>query len=76
MILYRIEGFCKRNFATLYTTIEESLEDILAKYEAFIKISLVTTVTTTNINMQVVQTNKCIISLMKRKPDFDYFRNW
>jgi N-acetyl-gamma-glutamylphosphate reductase len=24
-------GFCARNFATLYTTIEESLEDILAK---------------------------------------------
>jgi N-acetyl-gamma-glutamyl-phosphate reductase len=51
----------------LYTTIEESLEDILAKYQAFYKDQPFVTVTTTAINMkQVVQTNKCIISLMKK----------
>lgn len=54
-------------FATLYTTIEESLEDIVAKYEAFYADEPFVTVTTTDINMkQVVQTNKCIISLMKK----------
>jgi N-acetyl-gamma-glutamyl-phosphate reductase len=54
-------------FATLYTTIEESLEDIVAKYEAFYTDQPFVTVTTTDINMkQVVQTNKCIISLMKK----------
>ena len=53
-------------FATLYTTIEESLEDIVAKYETFYQDQPFVTVTTTGINMkQVVQTNKCIISLMK-----------
>jgi hypothetical protein len=36
----RTERFCKRNFATLYTTVEESLEDLVAKYEAFIKTNL------------------------------------
>jgi N-acetyl-gamma-glutamyl-phosphate reductase len=59
--------FARGIFATLYTTIEESLEDILAKYETFYKDQPFVTVTTTNINMkQVVQTNKCIISLMKK----------
>ena len=54
-------------FATLYTTVEESLEDIVAKYEAFYADQPFVTVTTTNINMkQVVQTNKCIISLLKK----------
>jgi N-acetyl-gamma-glutamyl-phosphate reductase len=54
-------------FATLYTTIEESLEDVVAKYEAFYKDQPFVTVTTNDINMkQVVQTNKCIISLMKK----------
>ncbi|MDD5151700.1 MAG: N-acetyl-gamma-glutamyl-phosphate reductase [Flavobacterium sp.] len=54
-------------FATLYTTIEESLEDIVAKYETFYADQPFVTVTTTAINMkQVVQTNKCIISLMKK----------
>ena len=53
-------------FATLYTTIEESLEDMVAKYEAFYKDQPFVTVTTNTINMkQVVQTNKCIISLVK-----------
>jgi N-acetyl-gamma-glutamyl-phosphate reductase len=54
-------------FATLYTTIEESLEDIVTKYQDFYKDQPFVTVTTTDINMkQVVQTNKCIISLMKK----------
>ena len=43
------------------------LEDLVAKYEAFYKVHPFVIVTTTNINMkQVVQTNKCIISLMKK----------
>tara|TARA_R110000868_G_scaffold193786_1_gene438976 strand:+ start:10664 stop:11641 length:978 start_codon:yes stop_codon:yes gene_type:complete len=54
-------------FATLYTKSEESLEDLAAKYEAFYADQPFVTVTTSNINMkQVVQTNKCIISLMKK----------
>jgi N-acetyl-gamma-glutamyl-phosphate reductase len=54
-------------FATLYTKSEESLEDLVAKYEAFYAGQPFVTVTTTNINMkQVVQTNKCIISLLKK----------
>ena len=58
--------FARGIFATLYTTVNESLEDIVAKYEDFYKDQPFVTVTTTNINMkQVVQTNKCIISLMK-----------
>jgi len=59
--------FARGIFATLYTTIDESLEDVLAKYKAFYKDQPFVTVTTTEINMkQVVQTNKCIISLMKK----------
>ena len=54
-------------FATLYTTIDKSLEDVVAKYKAYYKDQPFVTVTTTDINMkQVVQTNKCIISLMKK----------
>ncbi len=54
-------------FATLYTKSDKSLEDLVAKYEAFYADQPFVTVTTTNINMkQVVQTNKCIISLMKK----------
>ncbi len=54
-------------FATLYTKSEESLEDLVAKYEAYYADQPFVTVTTTNINMkQVVQTNKCIISLLKK----------
>jgi N-acetyl-gamma-glutamyl-phosphate reductase len=54
-------------FATLYTKSEESLENLVVKYEAFYADQPFVTVTTTNINMkQVVQTNKCIISLMKK----------
>jgi N-acetyl-gamma-glutamyl-phosphate reductase len=59
--------FARGIFATLYTTVEESLEDLVAKYEAFYQDQPFVTVTTTNINMkQVVQTNKCIISLFKK----------
>ena len=59
--------FARGIFATLYTKVEESLEDIVAKYEAYYADQPFVTVTTTNINMkQVVQTNKCIISLMKK----------
>jgi len=54
-------------FATLYTLSDDSLEQLVAKYEDFYKNEPFVTVTTTNINMkQVVQTNKCIISLMKK----------
>jgi N-acetyl-gamma-glutamyl-phosphate reductase len=59
--------FTRGIFATLYTKVEESLEDLVAKYEAFYADQPFVTVTTTDINMkQVVQTNKCIISLMKK----------
>ncbi|MEC5166689.1 N-acetyl-gamma-glutamyl-phosphate reductase common form [Flavobacterium sp. PL11] len=59
--------FARGIFATLYTTVEEKLENILEKYENFYKDQPFVIVTTTNINMkQVVQTNKCIISLMKK----------
>ncbi|WP_269242658.1 N-acetyl-gamma-glutamyl-phosphate reductase [Flavobacterium limnophilum] len=59
--------FTRGIFATLYTKVEESLEDLVAKYEAFYDDQPFVTVTTTDINMkQVVQTNKCIISLMKK----------
>lgn len=59
--------FARGIFATLYTTAEESLDEIVAKYEDFYKNEPFVTVTTTNINMkQVVQTNKCIISLTKK----------
>jgi N-acetyl-gamma-glutamyl-phosphate reductase len=59
--------FARGIFATLYTKIEGSLEDVVAKYKAFYKDHPFVTVTTTDINMkQVVQTNKCIISLIKK----------
>lgn len=59
--------FTRGIFATLYTTSEENLEDLVAKYQEFYKNEPFVTVTTTNINMkQVVQTNKCIISLLKK----------
>ncbi|QSB25739.1 N-acetyl-gamma-glutamyl-phosphate reductase [Flavobacterium sp. CLA17] len=54
-------------FATLYTISDDSLEQLVAKYQDFYKDEPFVTVTTTNINMkQVVQTNKCIISLLKK----------
>jgi N-acetyl-gamma-glutamyl-phosphate reductase len=38
--LYRIEVILQEEFCNLIHTVEESLEDMVAKYEAFIKISL------------------------------------
>jgi len=59
--------FTRGIFATLYTESDESLDDLVAKYQDFYKNEPFVTVTTTNINMkQVVQTNKCIISLLKK----------
>lgn len=59
--------FARGIFATLYTTIEESLEAVAAKYDHFYKDHPFVTITTIDINMkQVVQTNKCIISLLKK----------
>jgi N-acetyl-gamma-glutamyl-phosphate reductase len=59
--------FARGIFATLYTTVETDLEEVVSLYEAFYKDQPFVTVTTTNINMkQVVQTNKCIISIMKK----------
>ncbi|MGE6355076.1 N-acetyl-gamma-glutamyl-phosphate reductase [Flavobacterium sp. NPDC079362] len=59
--------FTRGIFATLYTDSDESLEDLVTKYKDFYKNEPFVTVTTTNINMkQVVQTNKCIISLLKK----------
>lgn len=59
--------FARGIFATLYTTVEADLEEVVSLYEAFYKDQPFVTVTTTNINMkQVVQTNKCIISIMKK----------
>jgi N-acetyl-gamma-glutamyl-phosphate reductase len=59
--------FARGIFATLYTTVDESLEDLVLKYQEFYKNQPFVTVTTTEINMkQVVQTNKCIISLLKK----------
>ncbi|HEY4618786.1 MAG TPA: N-acetyl-gamma-glutamyl-phosphate reductase [Flavobacterium sp.] len=59
--------FARGIFATLYTSTDENLEDLVAKFEGFYKDQPFVTVTTTSINMkQVVQTNKCIISLMKK----------
>jgi N-acetyl-gamma-glutamyl-phosphate reductase len=59
--------FTRGIFTTLYTTIEESLENIVSKYKEFYQNHPFVTVTTTDINLkQVVQTNKCIISLVKK----------
>jgi N-acetyl-gamma-glutamyl-phosphate reductase len=59
--------FARGIFATLYTDVSESMETILEKYESYYKNHPFVTVTTTNINLkQVVQTNKCIISLFKK----------
>jgi len=59
--------FTRGIFATLYTKTEESLEELLVKYQTYYADQPFVTVTTTNINLkQVVQTNKCIISLMKK----------
>jgi N-acetyl-gamma-glutamyl-phosphate reductase common form len=58
--------FTRGIFATLYTSIEENIEGIVEKYKKFYKNHPFVTITTSNINLkQVVQTNKCIISLVK-----------
>jgi N-acetyl-gamma-glutamyl-phosphate reductase len=60
-------NFTRGIFATLYTVIENNLEDIVSIYKAYYADHPFVTITTTNINMkQVVQTNKCVISLMKK----------
>ncbi len=59
--------FTRGIFATLYTTIEENLESIVIKYKEFYQNHPFVTITNTDINLkQVVQTNKCIISLVKK----------
>jgi N-acetyl-gamma-glutamyl-phosphate reductase len=59
--------FTRGIFATLYTTLEANIESIVTKYKAFYENHPFVTVTTTDINLkQVVQTNKCIISLVKK----------
>jgi N-acetyl-gamma-glutamyl-phosphate reductase len=59
--------FTRGIFATLYTTLEENIESIVTKYKVFYENHPFVTVTTTDINLkQVVQTNKCIISLVKK----------
>ncbi len=60
-------NFSRGIFATLYTTINDSLENIVEKYKEYYKNEPFVTVTTSDINLkQVIQTNKCIISLMKK----------
>lgn len=59
--------FTRGIFATLYTKTETSLETIVKQYEDFYKNEPFVVVTTENIHLkQVVQTNKCIISLAKK----------
>lgn len=54
-------------FATLYTKIDQPFETIVAHYKKYYQDHPFTTVTTSDINLkQVIQTNKCIISLMKK----------
>jgi N-acetyl-gamma-glutamyl-phosphate reductase len=60
-------NFARGIFATLYTTVEEEEENLVSKYEAYYNNHPFVTVTTSAISMkQVVQTNKCIISIMKK----------
>jgi N-acetyl-gamma-glutamyl-phosphate reductase len=40
LLLFQTEVILQENFATLYTTVEESLEELVTIYETFIKISL------------------------------------
>ena len=59
--------FARGIFMTGYTQIDKSIEEVLQLYKDFYKEEPFVTVTTENINMkQVVQTNKCIISLEKK----------
>ncbi len=59
--------FTRGIFMTAYTPVNKNLEEIVALYQDFYKNQPFVTVTTENINMkQVVQTNKCLISLLKK----------
>ncbi|UOK42048.1 MULTISPECIES: N-acetyl-gamma-glutamyl-phosphate reductase [Flavobacterium] len=59
--------FTRGIFATLYTKTEKSLEEITKLYESYFQDEPFVNVTTEAIHLkQVVQTNKCNISLMKK----------
>ncbi|MDR1876477.1 MAG: N-acetyl-gamma-glutamyl-phosphate reductase [Flavobacteriaceae bacterium] len=59
--------FARGIFMTAYTLVEQDLDSIVSLYKNFYKNEPFVTVTTENINLkQVVQTNKCIISLIKK----------
>lgn len=59
--------FSRGIFATLYTQTEKSLDIIVARYQTFYQDHPFVVVTTDAIHLkQVVQTNKCIISLEKK----------
>ncbi|MGH2666492.1 N-acetyl-gamma-glutamyl-phosphate reductase [Flavobacterium sp.] len=59
--------FTRGIFATLYTKTEKPLETIVKQFEDFYKESPFVVITTEDIHLkQVVQTNKCIISLTKK----------
>jgi len=59
--------FTRGIFATLYTKTNESLEEIVTLYESYYKNEPFVVMTTEAIHLkQAVQTNKCIISLMKK----------
>lgn len=59
--------FTRGIFATLYTKTEKSLETLVACYQTFYQNHPFVVITTENIHLkQVVQTNKCIISLAKK----------
>lgn len=59
--------FTRGIFATLYTKTEKSLEIIVKQFEDFYATEPFVVITTEDIHLkQVVQTNKCIISLVKK----------
>lgn len=59
--------FTRGIFATLYTKTEKSLEEIAKLYESYFQDEPFVNVTTEAIHLkQVVQTNKCNISLLKK----------
>ncbi|ESU20415.1 argC protein [Flavobacterium enshiense DK69] len=59
--------FTRGIFATLYTKTDKSLEEIAKLYESYFQNDPFVNVTTDAIHLkQVVQTNKCNISLMKK----------
>ncbi|MDR2121517.1 MAG: N-acetyl-gamma-glutamyl-phosphate reductase [Flavobacteriaceae bacterium] len=60
-------GFARGIFMTAYTLIDSDLDAVVSLYKDFYKNEPFVTVTTEDINLkQVVQTNKCIISLVKK----------